>query len=252
MDERNAEADRILRSDRLTLYEAIVPGLAHEINNCNQAILLTAEVLHGFYRGIKRIADRYMEDHGDFVAGGMEYSTIREELQGHFEDVIHAAQSIRRIITDLRSFTRAAHGAPEPVSLNRVIESACTLLANTIRKSTDSLQPELDPSVQEIQGDFPWLLQIVLILVLNACRGLTDRKDALTVATRWDAETKTVVGEVRYRSRGTQPPRLGDPGEQWSTAAWMAEQVGGTLQLALEPRDVIRAILRLPTSAPTG
>ena len=249
MDESNTGPGQALRSDRLNLFEAIIPGLAHEINNCNQAILLTAEVLHGVSRSLQRIADRYLEDHGDFIAGGVQYSSIREELQGHFEDIITAAQSIRRLVTDLRAFTGGGRGSSEPVNLNRVLENARALLTNTIRKSTDSFSLEMDPEMPEIHVDFAWLLQMVLLMVLNACRGLVDRRDPLAIATRWSPQSRKAVCEVTYRGAEPASETLDAP---WATVSWMSEQIGADFLLSRESEGITRVALRISSERSGG
>jgi len=232
MDESTTGPGLALRSDRLILFETIIPGLAHEINNCNQAILLTAEVLHGVSRSLQRIADRYLEDHGDFIAGGVQYSSIRDELQGHFEDIITAAQSIRRLVTDLRAFTGGGHRASDPVNLNRVLENARTLLTNTIRKSTDA-----------------WLLQMVLLLILNACRGLADRRDPLAIVTRWSPESRKAVCEVTYHGADSATESRDVP---WATVSWMSEQIGADFLLTRDLEGATRITLRIPSERPGG
>ncbi|HET6485874.1 MAG TPA: hypothetical protein VFH83_05615 [Spirochaetia bacterium] len=249
MDESTTGPGQALRSDRLNLFETIIPGLAHEINNCNQAILLTAEVLHGVSRSLQRIADRYLEDHGDFVAGGVQYSSIREELQGHFEDIITAAQSIRRLVTDLRAFTGGGHRATDPVNLNRVLENARTLLTNTIRKSTDAFSLELGTEMPDISVDFAWLLQMVLLLILNACRGHADRRDPLGIVTRWSSESRKAVCEVTYHgAESTTESR----DAAWATVSWMSEQIGADFLLARDAEGITRITLRIPSERSGG
>ena len=80
MTEAGENRDSTLHRDKLSLLELIIPGVAHEINNKNQTILLTTQIILEIWEDLKKITDRYFAEHGDFAAGGLEYSLIRREF----------------------------------------------------------------------------------------------------------------------------------------------------------------------------
>jgi two-component system NtrC family sensor kinase len=57
----------------------LVSGVAHEINNPNNFIILNADNLRDIWNDARRFLDIYQEEHGDFRLVGLPYNDVREE-----------------------------------------------------------------------------------------------------------------------------------------------------------------------------
>lgn len=197
---------RSVNEDRLYLLETILPGIAHEINNHSQTILLSGQVLLEVWEGLKRVTDQYFEQHGEFSAGGLDYSMFRDELSGYYSNILHGAQQIEQTVSALRAFgqqdPRADHGS---VDLNHLLEGTLRLLANSIRKNTDNLQLNLDPELPKIHGSGRSIKQVLLHLISNACRSIHDKKQGVEISTHYDESEETVRCEISHR--GTVIPQ---------------------------------------------
>jgi signal transduction histidine kinase len=184
--------------DRLYLLETILRANAHEINNHSQTIILTGQILLEVWEGLKRITDRYFDEHGEFSAGGLEYSMLRDELSGYFSNILDGAQKIEQIVSAIRGFLRKdLEEENGPVDLNHLIESSLILLENSIRKSTSNLQLKLDLLIPKIQGCPQSIKQAILHLIINACRSIHDKKQELELSTHYDASEQNVICEIR-------------------------------------------------------
>jgi len=197
MEKSNKPDIPSVEADRLYLLETILLGITHEINNHSQTILLGVQVLLEVWEALKLITDKYFEQHGEFCAGGLDYSILRDELPGYYSDILDGAKQIEQIVSAIRAFVRqhprADHGY---VDLNHLLEDALTLLASTIRKSTDNLQLKLDPVLPKIHGSDRSIKQVLLHLIGNACRSIRDKKQEIEICTHYDKSEKTVRFEI--------------------------------------------------------
>ncbi len=209
MNEPNKEADSLLQEDRYHLLEIILPGIAHEINNNSQTILLSGQVLLEIWESLKPVADRYLKEHGDYSVGGLDYSAVRDELAGYYANLLHGAEEIEKTVTTLRDFLHYdAASKDAPVELNRLIERTLTLLANSIRKSTDNLRFDPAPDIPVFPGCPRSIAQVLLHLIHNACLSLTSKKQAIEIATRYDRVERTARCTIRSGGEGLVPELL--------------------------------------------
>lgn len=194
---------QLLRENKLYLLETILPGVAHEINNNNQTILLSNQVLLEVWESLKRITDRYFKEHGDFSVGGIDYSTVRNELADYYTSVLGSAEKIRQITNEMRSFVRSDDSSSDSsLDLNSLLQSAVTLLANPIRRATDHLVLELAPNLPQIQGHCQNIEQVLLNLIFNACCSLTNRQQSIMISTHHNKKSHTVVCKISDQGRG--------------------------------------------------
>ena len=72
-EKRNLEA-QALRNARLASIGVLAAGVAHEINNPNNAIQFNASLVSRAWRDSIPIMQAYFEEHGDFALGGLSFS----------------------------------------------------------------------------------------------------------------------------------------------------------------------------------
>ncbi|UCF99987.1 MAG: hypothetical protein JSV89_10725 [Spirochaetaceae bacterium] len=197
------QRSQLLRENKLYLLEAILPGIAHEINNNNQTIMLSSQVLLEVWQSLKKITDLYFEEHGDFSVGGLEYSAVSNELTDYYNNVLGSTEKIQQVTAEMRSFIRSDNSSDhDTIEVNGVIQSVVTLLANPIRRATDHLVLELTPSLPHIGGNVQNIEQIFLNMVFNACCSLTDRQQSIRISTHHNKKSHTVVCEIADQGRG--------------------------------------------------
>ncbi len=209
MNEPNTEAVSLLQEDRSYLLEIILPGIAHEINNNNQTILLSGQVLLEVWESLKPVADRYLNEHGDYSVGGLDYSAVGDELAGYYANLLHGAEEIEKMVTALRDFLHYDPSTKDaPVDLNRLIDRALILLANSIRKATDNLRFDPAPGIPVFRGCPRNIAQVLLHLIRNACLSLTSQKQAIEISTRYDRAEGTARCAIRNEGGGLAPELL--------------------------------------------
>ncbi|MCK5739695.1 PAS domain S-box protein [bacterium] len=191
------QREQLMQADRMATLGILVSGMAHEINNPNNYILLNAKILTRTWDELEPILKHYYEMHGDFLLGGMPYSRAYTKLRQLITGVGDGAVRIHRIVQSLKDFSRKDPGhLGENVNLNTVIESSIVILNNLIQKTTNHFVVKLGKNLPDVVGNFQQLEQVVINLVTNACQALPDPDRTLRVMTRYDSPTQKVIVEI--------------------------------------------------------
>jgi signal transduction histidine kinase len=155
--ERVASSQRVA-SDRMATIGTLAAGVAHEINNPLSALLSN---LHMLGRDLAHLS-----------AGHVLTPTLLGELTEILDDANTAAGVVRTIAGDLRTFSRQADEAPQPVSITRVLESALRLARNRIEPRARIVRDYAEaPPVLAVESS---LGQVFLNLLVNAAQALPE------------------------------------------------------------------------------
>ena len=187
----------------------LVSGVAHEINNPTNFIMMNTPLLLDVWDQARPLLDRYFAEHGDFELGGLPYSEMRENVPVLFAGIREGAQRIEKIIGNLKNFARQEVVETwETLHLNAVVEGAVSLMGQFIRKSTDHFSVACGEDLPPLQGNFQKLEQVVINLIQNACQALAGKDRAVSVSTKFDAVTKSAVLTVSDEGLGIEPASL--------------------------------------------
>lgn len=159
VEERTGELrsaqELLIRSEKLASVGRLSAGIAHEINNPLQPIIINMELLLEDFEGDNHISETYISD-------------VQETLK--------SARRIRRIVERLLQFTRRrGDHTPEMehLSLNDIVDNVVRLSETYIRKSGITIETDL-VSDAYIYGNRDQLEQVFLNLVLNAKAAMTN------------------------------------------------------------------------------
>jgi len=148
--ERKALATRLLEADRMATIGALVAGIAHEINNPLTSVLGNLDFL------AKRIA--------------------QQDLAQPVEEARIAAERVRAIVSDLRSFSRADDKNATALDPEKVLDASLQMAKATIRDKAKL--------VRRSSGQ-TWVLatearlgQVFLNLLLNAAQSIPEGSPA--------------------------------------------------------------------------
>lgn len=210
LQERTRQQElQLIQANKMTALGTLVSGVAHEINNPNQVVLMNARVLADAWDDAVAILDAYAQDGGEFLLGGLPYPEMRDTIPALVRDVHDSARRIERIIGDLKDFARPrVRGAHTVVQVNEAVQRALRLLAHLIRRRTDHLRVALTPGLPLVGGDPQHVEQIVVNLLTNALEALPDRAGEVVVTTSFDAAEQSVLLEVRDEGVGMPPEHL--------------------------------------------
>jgi polar amino acid transport system substrate-binding protein len=155
------------------------------------------------------ILDEYYRENGDFTLAGMDYATMREKIPLLLSGIENGSSRIMQIVQDLKNFVKKdSTGLNNDVALNRVVDSALSLISNMLQKCTGKFSVSYGKDIPSIKGNFQRLEQIVINLVQNACQSLPDRDRAIRVSTGYDRERGCVVLIVEDEGIGISEENL--------------------------------------------
>ncbi|WP_243439552.1 transporter substrate-binding domain-containing protein [Fundidesulfovibrio soli] len=267
LDQLGRNQQQLVQADKMAALGILVSGVAHEINNPNGLILLNIPILRKVQADTARILDEHHARHGDFRLGGIPYERMRRELPVMLEEMFEGAQRIKRIVNDLKDFSRSDEArAREPVDVNQAAGKAVRLLDRAIRQATDRFTTDLGQGLPPVLGNAQRIEQVVVNLLLNACQALPDRARAVTLTTRYNRDSDCVELTVRDEGVGIAPehmPHLTDPffttkraqggtGLGLSVSAGIVKEMGGVLEFQSSPGRGTAAILSLPAVQPVA
>ena len=268
-DLKRAEYDNAIKNrqlqqaDKMASLGILVSGIAHEVNNPNNFILLNIHLFSKIWKDIKPILDGYYNDNGDFVLAGMLYSKVIEKIDQSLEGIKIGSERINTITKNLTEYAAADSGdLNEFVDVNKVIETAILITNNLIKKSTNNFQIEYGKDIPLIKGNEQQLEQVLINIISNACQSLKDNNSEIKVRSYFHRESNQVRINIADKGIGinkedlkyimdpffTTKRNIGGTGLGLSVSYAIIKNHGGSLSLSSEPNLGTNVNVSLPVT----
>jgi signal transduction histidine kinase len=170
----------LMESHKLRAMGTLVSGVAHELNNPLNNIMLTASLLN----------EEYSE---------LEDSERREMLM----DLISQAERSKKTVRNLLDFARESETKVESLNIRKLLDETSQLLRNQLRIKKIRLNQDLPEVLPAIHGDRQLLSQVFMNLIINAIDVLPE-KGEIRIAT--DAERRNGFLAVDISDNGPGIP----------------------------------------------
>jgi len=191
--EEKIRSKQLEHAGKMVSLGILVSGMGHEINNPNQYIGLNAPLLERVWQDAAEIMDNEYNTRGDFFLGGM----------------VQGSQRIKAIVADLKDYSRQdTSGQGNIIYINSVIKHSLTLVNNQIKRTTNNFNVSYSKDTPRIKGNFQQIEQVIINLVQNACEALTEKDQALTIMTKFDEKTNTVLLKIKDQGVGIKQENL--------------------------------------------
>jgi len=252
---------QMMQMNKMVALGTLVSGVAHEINNPNNFIMLNTPLLSEAWESSKPILEEYFEKNGDFLIGGMPYTEMRENIPVLFSGILDGSKRIKQIVEDLRDFVRRdGSDMTQSFDVNGVIRSAISLLSNIIMKATTHFSVEYGDLLPPLKGSFQRFEQVIINLIQNACQALPDARRGIFLSTSYDEKRQGIVVRVRDEGMGIPAdvlPHIAEPffttkqdfaslGLGLSISSRIVKEHGGTLNFSSEQGKGTTAEIVLP------
>jgi PAS domain S-box-containing protein len=208
-EQASLHQQQLMQASKMVALGTLVSGVAHEVNNPNNFIMLNSPILKEAWDNAMPILEKYYEANGDFILGGMKFTEMRDNIPTLFSGISDGAKRIKHIVDELKNYVRDnTADLNQSVDINEVLKSTVSLLANMIKNSTNRFSIEYGNNVPSVKGNFQRLEQVMINLVQNACQALPDSQKGIFVSVKFDKEKSNIVVSVRDEGTGIPPETL--------------------------------------------
>jgi len=260
VSEHKIAEERVFQAGRLVSLGTLVSGVAHEVNNPNNFIMLNAPLLAAIWDKVVPVLRRAAGPEG---LDGVGLDQVDADVRGLLAGIAEGASRIKNIVGELKQYARLSDdGAHTLVAVSEIVASAVLLLGKTIRTHTNNLSVRYGEDLPAVKGVAQRLEQVVLNLIQNACLALENPSQAIEITTSHDRQSDTVRITVRDEGAGIRPediPRVADPffstrsgkggtGLGLPISLKILKEHGGKLELDSAPGQGTRARIILPAA----
>ncbi|MBF0180752.1 MAG: PAS domain-containing protein [Magnetococcales bacterium] len=215
-EEKQRLQEQALRSAQLATLGILSAGIAHEINNPNNAIAVNANLLQGVWRDAQIILEEYQAEHGDFSLGGLPCAEMMREAPRLLTSLTENSRRIKATIDNMKHLARKEDDqAMQRLDPREVIQRSRSILQHTIAKRTRHFHLDLATERLMIRGNPRQLEQVFLNLLMNALQSLPDEQHGVTLSMR--QATGRVIVEIADQGQGMTPEVLARVGEPFFT-----------------------------------
>jgi len=236
MTEKMRLRDQASRSSHLAALGELAAGVAHEINNPTGTILLDMPMLRDVFTDLCPILEKYEAELKNMKIAGLPFARICQEIPIVIEEVQEGAQRIKKIVDELKDFSRPASGERDDIDLNDIARKAVSLVRNPLKQATDNFSEKYCEKPLLCVGNAQRLEQVVVNLLLNACQSLPEREHGIHVETCMDKDADYVRILIRDEGVGVAEETLTQITDPFFTTR---REVGGTgLGLSVSSRII--------------
>ncbi len=190
---------QLVQAGKMAAVGTLAAGVGHEINNPLSYIVSNLEYAAQETSLLKGRLHNGPEDVGERL----------REVEQVLREALTGADRVRRIVKDLKTFSRQDEDIRGPVDLRAVMDSAAKMAAGELRPRAQLVRDYAD--VPRVQGNEARLAQVFLNLIINAAQALPEGKpeqnEVKLVTRRLGADQ--VVAEVHDTGSGIPPEVLG-------------------------------------------
>jgi signal transduction histidine kinase/ligand-binding sensor domain-containing protein len=252
--ELRATQAQLVQAGKMAAVGTLAAGVGHEINNPLTYIISNLE---------------HVSEEAAALAAqeeGSEQSRERlREMQQVLREALMGADRVRRIVRDLKTFSRQDEDTCGPVDLRGVLDSAAKMAGGELRPRAQLVR-DYAAEVPLVEGSEARLSQVFLNLIINAAQALPEgrpeQNEVRLVLRRGDEGQ--VVAEVRDTGSGIPPEVLGrifDPffttkpvgvgtGLGLALSQTFITSMKGRIEVESQPGSGTVFRVRLPAAAP--
>ncbi len=197
--------DQLVQSRKIAAVGTLTSGIAHELNNPINNIVLTAESLKEDFRDLSQ-----------------------EEAMGLIQDIMTQSERASEIVKGLLDFSRAERPEFEALSIGTVVQDTLKLVRNQLTLSGINVEQDIPGTLPPIRGEKKSLQQVFLNLFINAIQAMLDG-GTLQISAHPSPDGQWMVIDVTDTGVGIDPEHLSQIFDPFYTT----EQVGRGTGLGL-------------------
>lgn len=262
---------QLLQSEKLASIGQLAAGVAHEINNPIGFISANLNTLRTWVRSLLDVIAAHeaalpqlepaARDALTARRGAADLDYVRDEIVTLIDESIDGAVRVRRIVQDLRDFSRPGSGEWSVADIHAGLESTLNVVHNELKYKADIVREYGDlPQVECLPSQ---LNQVFMNLLVNAAHAMPTR-GVITIRTSSDGEQVSIA--ISDTGTGMTPDivrRIFDPffttkpvgqgtGLGLSVSHGIVERHRGAIDVTSEPGRGTTFCVRLPIRRAQG
>lgn len=207
---------RILtESHKLRAIGTLVAGVAHELNNPLNNIMLTASIFKDEYESLGE-----------------------DERQEMLDDLVGQSERARKIVSNLLDFARQSETSIQPLDIQKILDETVALVGNHIKIKKIKLQVDIAEKLPIIHGDRQLLSQVFMNLLINAVDVLPE-KGEIRISTRAERDGEYLVVDISDNGPGIPEHIMGQIFDPFFTTKSAGKGTGLGLSVS---RGIIRKL----------
>ncbi|WP_291991499.1 PAS domain S-box protein [Candidatus Accumulibacter sp. ACC003] len=235
-EELAAAHTQLLHAEKMAAIGQLAAGVAHEVNNPLGFVLSNLEMLGEYTMKLLRLVDAYEEDSSrssegaariEEIKGEIAYAALRKDVMALLGESREGLERVRRIVLDLRDFSRPGDSNWQWCDLHQGLESTLNIVWNEIKYK--SKVDKRYGKLPEIYCIPPQINQVLMNLLVNAAQAI-EGYGRITISTACDAETVWI--EIHNTGQGIAPEDLPHVFEPFFTTKPVGQGTGLGLSLS--------------------
>jgi signal transduction histidine kinase len=199
----------LMKAHKLKAVGTLTAGVAHELNNPINNIILTASMLQ---EDFKELSD--------------------DECLDLISDLVGQSERAQKIVRNLLDFARESEVELESHSIQDIVEETLQLASNQIKLSKVKVEGEMDENIPAIYGDRQQLDQVFLNLMLNALDAM-PKGGVLRIKILNTKDHESVIVKVEDTGVGIPKQHLREIFDPFFTSKKAAKGTGLGLSVSL-------------------
>ena len=201
--------EQLVQAHKLKAVGTLTAGVAHELNNPLNNIILTSSALMEEY---KELSD--------------------EEFEDMINDLLNESERAQKIVRKLLDFARESEMESESIEVEEVIDQTLQLASNQIKLANVKVRGEISSELPQVYGDRQQLIQVFLNIVLNALDAMPDG-GTLSISLHNTQDREYVAIDFTDNGEGIPEHKLGDIFDPFYTSKRNGKGTGLGLSVSL-------------------
>ncbi len=202
-NEAELRQEQLIQADKMTSLGILVSGVAHEINNPTNFIMINISILRKIFDQLIPTLKNLLADDFNSEIAGIPTEHLKETIKDLHSGIEEGTERISDIVNNLKDYARQSPSDMSGmVDINQAVKNSMMLLNNLIKKSTESCQVEYADKLPRVRGDLHRLEQVIVNIIQNACHALQNQRQGISIRTYYQKKRQQVIVEVKDEGCG--------------------------------------------------